>query len=628
MLALLAQADGWVPAGELATRLGVSTRSVRSYVTAVKAAADPLEVISSSTIGYRLNRDAYGSYLSRSPSSTSTSSPRGRVTHLVTRLMEADRVDVHEAAASLFVSVSTIEADLRRVRTLAQEAGLELGRTGSTVSISGAEVGYRRLISRMFREESAQGAFDLSEVQAAFGIGDLRAFKTDLIDLLVGAGYAVNEYGIDSALVHVAIAIDRSQRAMAPDRDAPEAPASADELVDALGDLVRRHFDTRLPRDELLSLAVLMSTRVATRAVNGASTALAADGMASELEVMRRLVRRAQQEYLVDLDDEPFLLRLTMHVRNLAARARAQTATHNPLARSIKTSYPLTYELAVFLASEIQRELGIAVSEDEIAFIALHVGSSLERRTTSEAVSFTLVTPGYHDVAELLQSRISAAMGNDLTLDQVIIRTDIDWDRLGSDLIVTTIDRPEHREGVVVVQPFFTGQDRVNLAAAAGRVRRHRRRNRIKEELLLYFDESLFFRNASASDEESMIRLLGAGMTAAGAIDESYIDEAIRREKLSSTAFTETLAVPHAMAMTASRTAIAVAVNDTAVPWGENRVNVIALVAFSESGRAAFQTVFEQFVEVFSEPADVHQLVRNSVDFGSFIEELVHLIDA
>ncbi|MES1170215.1 MAG: HTH domain-containing protein, partial [Leifsonia sp.] len=35
LLDYLAQADGWVTAGDLADQLGVTTRSVRSYVTAI-----------------------------------------------------------------------------------------------------------------------------------------------------------------------------------------------------------------------------------------------------------------------------------------------------------------------------------------------------------------------------------------------------------------------------------------------------------------------------------------------------------------------------------------------------------------------------------------------------------------
>ena len=63
------------------------------------------------------------------------------------------------------------------------------------------------------------------------------------------------------------------------------------------------------------------------------------------------------------------------------------------------------------------------------------------------------------------------------------------------------------------------------------------------------------------------------------------------------------------------------------LPWGDNRVNVIALIAFSSSGRSSFQEVFDQFVEVFADRAEVMELIKKSTNFTAFIEELVHLID-
>ena len=149
----------------------------------------------------------------------------------------------------------------------------------------------------------------------------------------------------------------------------------------------------------------------------------------------------------------------------------------------------------------------------------------------------------------------------------------------------------------------------------------------IKDDLLLYFDEGLFLRNVVADSEVEMIRLLGGLMVDRGIIDASYVDGAVERELMSSTAFTDTIAVPHAMVMSASRTSIAIAVNETPMPWGDNRVNVIALIAFSSSGRSSFQEVFDQFVEVFADRAEVLELIKRSVDFTAFIEELVHVID-
>lgn len=77
----------------------------------------------------------------------------------------------------------------------------------------------------------------------------------------------------------------------------------------------------------------------------------------------------------------------------------------------------------------------------------------------------------------------------------------------------------------------------------------------------------------------------------------------------------------------ATRTSIAIVINDAPMDWGDSRINVVALIAFSAAGRSSFQAVFDQFVEVFSERADVQRLIKRSTTFASFIDELVHLMD-
>jgi lichenan operon transcriptional antiterminator len=79
--------------------------------------------------------------------------------------------------------------------------------------------------------------------------------------------------------------------------------------------------------------------------------------------------------------------------------------------------------------------------------------------------------------------------------------------------------------------------------------------------------------------------------------------------------------------MTATRTAIAVGIAEQPVPWGDARVHVVALVAFSESDRPAFQTVFEQLVEVFGEPESAQRLIRRGIHLSSFLDELAAVID-
>jgi lichenan operon transcriptional antiterminator len=584
LLAYLARADGWVTASELAELLGVSTRSVRSYVTAVKAATRPREVLAS----------------------------------LISRLTDApDGLDVHELAASLFVSESTIEADLRHVRTLASDAGVTLQRAGSIVRLAGPETGYRHMISRMLHEEGAGGILDLRRIQDAFHIGDLRAFKSDVARMLRDAGYQVNEFGLDGVLVHAAIAVERSR---AHPVDAP-ADAPDDAVEAGLARLVEQHFGSGLPPGELAALAWLLTTRAGTREAAPGSTA-------EHLATLRRIVRRAGDEYLVDLDDPDFLARLSLHVSNLVARARLGARTPNPLTRTIKTGYPLTYEVAVLVSSEVRREFGIDIDDDEIAYIALHIGSHLQRRAPAgELPTATLVGLDYHDLSQLLEARILAALGSELRIEEVVTRSDATADEFTTDLVITTLPWPAPPAHVVVVRPLPSDEDIDAIRSAVARVRRRRRRRALAHDLLGLFDPALFVRRLDATDADGAIRELGGLMVREGVIDEAHVDGVIERERLSSTAFTEWLAVPHSMSMTARRTAIAVALLDAPLPWGDQAVRIVALVAFSEEERGSFQAVFERFVELFSDRLVVRRLLERATGYAEFVDELLRVID-
>jgi len=628
MLELLFQADDWVTATELAEQLGVTTRSVRSYVAAAKSAAHPRAIVAASTAGYRLNRDQYAEFLADSRERGSAGeTPQDRVHHLIRRLTESHLgIDVHGLADSLYVSESTIEADLRKAKVLIDEAGATLERRGSTVRLTGSEGARRRLLSALVQSESTQGMLDLEQIETEFALAGLGSFKTELIEALDAAGFFINEYGIDAVILHVAIAVDRARRDQhLPDAEATTVPERHRPIVEILDRLTREQFDVALTVADTDYLARLLITRVIAPG-NGPAGDTVVDS--DDVATVRTIVELVLEEYVVDFRDEAFITRLAIHLGNLVARARENAHTRNPLTRSIKSSYPLIFDIAVYIASIVQKERGITVDDDEISYIALHLGSHLERVSRrEERVSCTIVCPSYYDLHAILRTRVERELGSELSVEFVVTRTDVDPRELTSDLVISTIPTVALREGVVVVQPFLTDDDIDAIRAAVSRVRRQRRRARITDELLEYFDEALFFTPPPGDDPESIIRGLGAALVDAGIADDAYVAAALERERMSSTAFTETLAVPHAMGLTAERTAIAIALSPTPIAWGDARVSVIAFIAFSAEGRARFQPLFDQFVDVFAARRDVAELVRDATDFSSFIARLAQLLE-
>jgi lichenan operon transcriptional antiterminator len=630
----LAAASGWTTASELADRLGVTPRTIRNYAAQANAGGT---IVESGPVGYRLDR---GAWAARGAAPRTVSTPAVRAARVIRSLIDAgDGLDVYETAAANHVSDSTFEADLGRVRARLEGTGLSLVRRGPQIALEGPETARRRLLGALFREESARGMIELETLRAAFP--EIAGFRSALLAGLAEAGYAPNEFGLNDVLLHTAIALDRVARDHPLD-DGPEprpgpadasTPASAasarEPLAGLLSRLVAEHFGTAVGPADLAHLTRLLETRAATRTVAAAGTDAPGRALSPRVPLVRRIVAGASSAYLIDLDDEDFIDRLALHVDNLVARASEASYARNPLTASIKAAYPLIYELAVYIASELARTEGIPVNDDEIAYIAMHVGAYVDRRRSrGEAVRVRVAAPIYHDVHLALADRIRDAVDDDVT---VVAGADVPGGGDGSgdaaDLVVAVLPPSPPVERVVVVSPFPTGADLERVRTEVARIRRARRRARLAAALSSYIAPELFVRGLQGLDRDGAIRMLGDRMIAAGVIDRSYVDGALERERLSSTAFTEHLAVPHAMTMSARRTAIAIAVDDVPIDWGGARVNVVALIAFAESGRAEFQEVFDQFVEAFSERENVQRLVQGAADYPGLLTELAHLME-
>ncbi|MGO1414449.1 MAG: BglG family transcription antiterminator [Microbacterium gubbeenense] len=629
MLGILLRRSDWVTAGYIADHLGVTSRSVRSYVTAINRLAPHGDAIESGPLGYRAASGAAEVELDEDRPTRGT--PRERALTLVRQLLETDEgVDVFVAALELHVSPGTIEADLRRIRAALDGTELGFRREAAVVSIEGSELARRRFIGLLVHEEADEGGRDVIASHRAaerlgLDAGEFTQTGRDLLDALSGLGYAVNELAAADVVLHVAIACDRS----AHGHPLPDSGIAARELApvaEVIRGIARNRFGAELGESDLAHLASLVMLSIVDSGSSGS-------GIRADPAVERAVasaVARVADAYDVELAQEGLVGRLALHVENLVRRVQEQLFSRNPMTRSLKAASPLVFEMAVQVASDLSRDLGVTIPDDEITDIAMHLGASLEIDRESRAVvTVALVCPGIDEMRRQLEKGIVAELGGEVEIIERSTRYDPDWAGFGADLVLTTIDPPAHgaSEKVVRIPPFLSERDVSRIADAAHRVRRQRRLVRLREEIEKWFVPDAFVRDAPESSPEAIIRTLGDSLIDAGIIDDGYVASALEREALSSTAFTESLAVPHAMTMSANRTAIAVAVSEHGIVWGEDRVHVVALVAFSESDRPAFQTVFEQFVDVFADPSNARRITRRATDLATFLTELAALID-
>lgn len=629
LIELLKEQDGWSSAQSLSEKLGVSTRSVRSYISAAKAKTQPHDVILTSSSGYRLSFEDYAKYRSAIDLQPERygSTPRERMNNIVQKLSEhPGGLSIDELSSSMHVSSATVELDVKKIRALSNQFSVTLERNDNVLSLRGDEASLRRLLSDFVYESNESGILSLDTIALRFELPRLIDFKTDLIERLDYHHYFINEYGIDSVLLHLAIAVDRVRQGLTIPAQEQVLDDDTTKVATIVRDLAKRHFGIELGTLEERYLARQLVTRVITPGDSGSAEKARADLI--DRETTANALDLVYREYLIDLRNDDLIDRLALHIGHLVTRAEGSFSSRNPLQKTIKTSYPLVWDIAVFIASAIHKERNIEIDEDEISYIALHIGSHLERQAQAKnRVSATIVTPSYYDLHIVMRESIEKILGNEITIESVITRTDVRQSDIETDIVITTIPLDLPQETIVQVQPFLSEDDIDTVRRTISRARKTKRHAIMRERLLEYFRPETFFRDLPFDSPEQIIRKLGDSLKSLKIIGDDYVAGAIEREQLSSTVFVDGLAVPHAMSMTAKQPTIAIAVNQTPGNWGNQKVSVVAFIAFAASGRDEFQSVFEQFVDVFADRAHMAEVVRQSDSFEAFIDAMVHIIE-
>jgi lichenan operon transcriptional antiterminator len=639
LVAGLRQAGGWVGAPELAELLGVSTRTVRTYVAAVNGATEP-PVIETSHRGYRLRP---AGRLNPEAPSTPAGPPRPltaaeRLHRVVRDLVAAhEGLDLHALSDLLEVSSSTIEGDLRRARSLLPQYRLELVRNRDVVRVEGSEVDKRRLIRHTLAQAvSPTTLLTLADVQNAYPSYDVPELERVVQDTLGRHDLAVNGYAVNTLVLHLVITLDR----ITEDRTVTDGESSAGgtsaapepQVREAVQDLVayaRSAYGVEVDAAETATLVAVLASKATIQLGTADAAPLEAAVGEPYVALVRRVVALLEQQYLVEIHDERFVVGLALHVRNLEHRVRSGRPVTNPLAAQIKESHPLVHELAVFFAQHVGAELDVPVSEDEIGFIALHIGGCLERqRGRMEQATVALLVPEYHQFHRDLADRLADSLGERARLIATFHTAEQDWSQVDADLVVTPFELSGlHPARQVVVSPLLTQQDLEAVHQAVLVARRRTSWLRAVHQLRLLVDRQLFMRDPGWIDRNEVLMGLADAMERAGIVDSRFLPQVLEREAMSPTVFGEGLAVPHAMTMEARRSAIAVCVSDRPIDWNGAGVRLVLLVAFNADDRRIFRDVFDQIVVALSEPARVRKLVTAAQDYEAFIADLMDALD-
>lgn len=630
---ILHDSGGWLDARYLADALGVTTRSIRTYVKRINEGSG-VAAIESSYRGYRLTREYVLSH-ERVDSRRRGGSMRPqeeRADALLRKLIsENGTVSVYDLAEEFFVSDSTIEADLKRVRDSVRLFDLSISRYRDTISLEGSELNKRKLIGQLLTTESPVG------FSAFAGSGIVREGynRAGLSHTVSGSlsrhNLKSDDFGLNNVIIHLVIMVDRMRQGMQMPDDASTfkvegTPAYfvAREICDAMEEL----FSLAIPESEVgyLALVVVSNSRSDDYSFT-TQNALTSLVDQRDIDITQQAVSALEHAYYLDPFDSPFVTRMAVHVHSLLQRVESNIGAHNPLLDKIKETYPLVYDMAVFFAGAISRAGGIVISEDEIAFLAFHIGAYLEKNGPgSEMITATFLYMNYHDMYRLALDRIRDEFKNSLSIIHVEPINEFDASGVVSDLVLSPVEiaTPETTR-LIVLSPILKDADLRTIRKAIEAQRARKRGVQAFSLINRFLTPELFHRNLVLGDSIEMIGYLSSECIERGFAGDGFCEEVLEREEMSPTSFGNRVAIPHSMSASANRSFLSVVVNEQSMPWGQHDVNLIMLMGISADDRKAFRLLFDSLIEVMAEPVLVNRLVKCR-SYSEFAEQLNEMI--
>ncbi|MCB5952854.1 BglG family transcription antiterminator [Enterococcus sp. BWT-B8] len=625
LLQYLNEQGNWVSSTLLAEKFGLSKRTIKSYISDIQT-IEPDLVVSSSR-GYRVESGKLAAFFNNIQTSI-PETPAERAAYLLLRLISTEEaISVYDLAEELYISESTLLNDAKKLKKQCLELSLEIRLIKDTLQLIGTEKAKRQLIHTTLLSELDNHFVDITKLQESFVDFDLDYIKEIIAELFSDYDFFTNDYALTNIVIHLAIAVDRMKGNFQFPESEAQPPQSIHpavlKIAEKIAGKVAERYNICFPKEEIRDLAILISangTSVNFTQISAEELEQVADKRC--LDLVGKILEKVHELYFIDGNEPEFFIRFALHVKNLLYRIDNGYSCRNPMTETLKKECPLIYDCAVQVSHVIQKELDYTISEDEIAYIAFHLGYALEiQKQRTNKINCTILVPHYYNMNIQVMEKLQKNFVDDLEI-QNILTSEKELKYVDTELIVSAVKLKQVvTTPYVVINPFFTLEDRQQIASKIFDIKEKKRRDQFAQNFLSIVDEGRFIYTTENQNSDELLKQLCSRMEEEGMVDERFYPQVMEREQLSSTAF-GSVAIPHSLTMNANRTGISIVVNPNGIAWGSSRVTLVFLISINYRNRHVFREIFDDLAMICTDEQNVHRL-SSLTSFEEFVDTLV-----
>lgn len=635
---LYANQERFVTSKELALHLQCSDRTIRTYMRTIDdklLSQDGITIVAKQGYGYQLdvkNESAYRQLVATEQShlQTATIDLNDRHNYILNKLIfEQEELLFEELMDTLFVSRSTLSADFKKIRQDLQKYHLKIeSRANRGVYVIGTEHDKRHFIMDYF----FSGQF-LQNIHQYIGDDFLQLpisfeeLTIIVLDECRSGGLKLSDFVIQNLIVHIALAISRIRSGFHISKLSIDRKrfASEIEVASHILNRVRYSTDIAFPEEEVDYIALHLISENADRLLDNGVTEieLRQDLLQATAEIDRRYGYQLGQDFT-------FIEGLLPHLEVLLERLHNDIHLDNPLLDDIVSQYKEAFLISRSLVSHLEHFQMYSLSDDEIAYVALHILAGMERFYQRHKLNALVICATGYGSAQMLRARLEKELGSQLNIVNLVGYYDITDDTLKDiDVIISTIDL----SNLVFTIPIFTVsvflkdyevkkiRDHLPLLGAGRKMVSLEEGSRQLEKAYdSYFSEA-YFKRYKVATKETVLDDLVSEMSQEGSnhYKTSMVELIKTRESMSTVIFDEDIAVPHPIKALDQTGKIAVAIVEEGLQWEKDypAIRLIFLVSPSIYSNDGLSDLTKALVEL-TEQAELKEALIGCETFEAF----------
>ena len=598
---------------DLGKTLGVSDRTIRSDVETINAEYGCELIRANRRSGYYIDHDLMKAQ-NISSQEVIPQTAQQRCVYLIKELLFRSReINLIDLQERVFVSGYSIDNDLRKIRDMIRRyPGLRLVRSRNHIRLSGDEGDKRKLYKELLMEETKGNFVNLSAIADIWKDFDLLKLEDDFTEICEKYDFRISEMEYPLIMLHAGVSIERMLNHNYVSEEPPEAAEEEGgkeyQIADELFARISEIYKVKLVKDEVLRFAGLLKGK---DRLTEEETREEADDMERLMEDILELLK---QEFDIDLStDEDFRSGIITHIRLLMKRQQNQVTANDLYLQELKRKYPLVFEMAVRVAQRIEGYCGTRLNENEISFLALHLGAACERMNLSEQYRAVAIIPNSYTMSKPCVDKLMLRFGNRMTVVRVCSffeEKKIVQDN--PDLIITTVPL-KHYLGTPTVQIslFLNGEDESKVFQILNYLDKKKYHKDFVSLMERLMRKDLFHIRDSMESREAILNFLCDSLYEKGLSGENFKENVFRREALSGTSFVYGFAVPHAIEVSTRESCISIMILREPVKWGDFNVSLVVLLAIRDTDNSLLKVFFDWLCNIVTDNNKFQDLIQS-----------------